>query len=68
MIDFEGHLQGQGGELFSIGEVVNIFFVYCHHGLDYFIHCIATNMKTRTKMSSAGPAVSLPVLLCILVQ
>lgn len=46
MIDFEGHLQRQGGELFSIGEVVNIFFMHCHRGLDCFIHCIATNMKT----------------------
>lgn len=47
MIDFEGHLQRQGGELFSIREVVNIFCVHCQHGLDYFIHCIATNMKTQ---------------------
>ena len=42
MIDFECHLQRLGGELLNIGEDS---LCTTQHGLEYFIHCLATNMK-----------------------
>lgn len=44
MIDFECHLQRLGGELLNIGDDS---LCTTQHGLEYFIHCLATNMKTR---------------------
>lgn len=43
MIDSGCHLQRLGGELFSIGEDS---LCTGQHGLEYFIHCLAANMKT----------------------
>lgn len=50
-IDSACQLQSLGGELFSIGEDS---LCTTQHGPEYFIHCLATNMKTGER-KRAGP-------------